>query len=39
MRADADFMVYVAARWPALVREAVLLGCPPEQAAGRRPTP
>jgi hypothetical protein len=33
MRADADFMVYVAARWPALVREAVLLGCPPEQAA------
>lgn len=33
MRADADFMVYVAARWPGLVREAVLLGCPPEQAA------
>jgi len=33
MRADADFMVYVAARWPSLVREAVLLGCPPEQAA------
>jgi hypothetical protein len=33
MRADADFMVYVVARWPALVREAVLLGCPPEEAA------
>jgi hypothetical protein len=33
MRADADFMVYVAARWPALVKEAVLLGVPPEQAA------
>jgi hypothetical protein len=33
MRADADFMVYVAARWPSLVRQAVLLGCPPEQAA------
>jgi hypothetical protein len=33
MRADADFMVYVAARWPALVREAVLLGVPPEEAA------
>src|SRR6188768_3614330 len=33
MRADVDFMVYVAARWPALVREAVLLGVPPEEAA------
>src|SRR4051794_3086706 len=33
MRADADLMVYVAARWPALVREAVLLGVPPDQAA------
>ena len=33
MRADADFMVYVAARWPALVREAVLLGVRPEEAA------
>src|ERR1700712_4169695 len=33
MRADADFMVYVAARWPSLVREAVLHGVPPEQAA------
>lgn len=25
-------MVYVAARWPSLVREAVLLGCPPGEA-------
>ncbi len=33
MRADADFMVYVGARWPSLLREAVLLGCPPELAA------
>src|SRR4051812_29859691 len=33
MRADADLMVYVAARWPSLVREAVLLGVPPDQAA------
>ena len=33
MRADADLMVFVGARWPALLREAVLLGCPPEQAA------
>ena len=33
MRADADLMVYVAARWPALVRDAVLLGVPPEEAA------
>jgi hypothetical protein len=33
MRADADFMVYVAARWPSLVKEAVLLGVPPEEAA------
>ena len=32
MRADADFMVYVGARWLALLEEAVLLGCPPEQA-------
>ena len=32
MRADADFMVYVAARWPYLVKEAVLLGAPPEDA-------
>jgi hypothetical protein len=33
MRADADFMVYVAARWPYLVKEAVLLGVPPDRAA------
>jgi hypothetical protein len=33
MRADADFMVYVAARWPSLVKDAVLLGVPPEDAA------
>ena len=33
MRADADFMVYVAARWPLLVKQAVLLGAPPEAAA------
>jgi hypothetical protein len=33
MRADADFMVFVAARWPSLVREAVLLGVRPEDAA------
>jgi hypothetical protein len=33
MRADADFMVYVAARWPYLVKEAVLLGVPPGHAA------
>ena len=33
MRADADLMVFVAARWPALVKEAVRLGCPPEHAA------
>ena len=32
MRADADFMVYVAARWPSLVKEAVLLGVPPESS-------
>jgi hypothetical protein len=32
MRADADFMVYVAARWPSLVKDAVLLGVHPEQA-------
>jgi hypothetical protein len=33
MRADADLAVYVAARWPSLVREAVLLGVRPDQAA------
>ena len=35
MRADADFMVYVAARWPSLVKEAVLLGVP-ARGGGRR---
>jgi hypothetical protein len=33
MRADADLMVYVAARWPSLVRDAVLLGVHPDEAA------
>lgn len=33
MRADADLMVYVGARWPALLRDAVRQGCPPERAA------
>ena len=33
MRADADFMVFVAARWPGLVKDAVLLGVRPEDAA------
>ena len=33
MPADADFMVYVAARWHRLVKEAVLLGVRPEEAA------
>jgi len=32
MRADGDFHGYVAARWPALVRTVVLLGCPVEIA-------
>ena len=32
MRADADLMVYVAARWPSLVRDAVLLGARPDDA-------
>ena len=32
MRADGDFHGYVAARWPALVRTLVLLGCPVELA-------
>ena len=32
MRADADLMVYVAARWPSLVKDAVLLGVPPDEA-------
>jgi hypothetical protein len=33
MRADADLMVYVAARWPSLVKDAVLLGVHPDEAA------
>src|SRR3954454_14382877 len=33
MRGAADLMVYVAAPRRSLVREAVLLGCPPERAA------
>lgn len=32
MAADADFSTYVAARWPTLVRAAVLLGCSPHEA-------
>ena len=32
MRSDGDFHGYVAARWPALVRTVVLLGCPVELA-------
>lgn len=28
MRHDSDFVAYLAARWPALVRTLVLLGCP-----------
>src|SRR3954466_228767 len=32
MRADSDLMVYVAARWPSLVKEAVRLGVPPDEA-------
>lgn len=28
MRHDSDFAAYLAARWPALVRTLVLLGCP-----------
>lgn len=30
MRPEDDFTAYVAARWPALVRELALLGCPDE---------
>lgn len=33
MRGDEDLAVYLAARWPGLVREAVRLGCPPAEAA------
>jgi hypothetical protein len=31
-RTDADFAAYVVARWPALVRTVVLLGCPRSRA-------
>lgn len=33
MRGDEDLAVYLAARWPGLVREAIRLGCPPAEAA------
>jgi hypothetical protein len=32
VRHEDDFVEYVAARWPALVRQAVALGCPPDRA-------
>jgi hypothetical protein len=32
VRHEDDFVDYVAARWPALVRQAVALGCPPDRA-------
>lgn len=32
MRNDADFAGYLAARWPALVRSLVLIGCPRAEA-------
>ena len=32
MRNDADFVAYVAARWPFLVRSLVLMGCPQPEA-------
>lgn len=32
MRNDADFAGYLAARWPALVRSLVLVGCPRAEA-------
>ena len=32
MKRDEDFTTYVSARWAALVRSAVLLGCRPEDA-------
>src|SRR3954452_18697247 len=33
MRGDADFVVYVGARWASLLHQAVVRRCPPEQAA------
>ena len=32
MRHDGDFAAYAAARWPAIVRSLVLLGCPQPEA-------
>ncbi len=32
MRHDGDFAAYMAARWPAIVRSLVLLGCAQERA-------
>ena len=32
MRHDGDFAAYAAARWPAIVRSLVLLGCPQQEA-------
>ena len=32
MRHDGDFAAYTAARWPAIVRSLVLLGCPQPEA-------
>ncbi|GCD88677.1 hypothetical protein [Nocardioides sp. LS1] len=32
MQQDSDFAAYLAARWPALVRTVVLLGCPRPEA-------
>ncbi len=32
MRNDADFVAYLAARWPFLVRSLVLIGCPRHEA-------
>lgn len=29
---EEDFTAYMGARWPALVRSLVLLGCPPQEA-------
>ncbi len=32
MRDDSDFNAFMTARWPTLVRSAVLLGCPKDDA-------
>ena len=34
MRHDGDFAAYTAARWPAIVRSLVLLGCAQQEAEG-----